>query len=534
MSIKVVLIDGYIDDPAALGVPPYISPIARAVAGAAMDAGGDVEYITIDMIRKGHRIPDAKVSVLISGNTVPGKYIRSMPMSLKEIEEILPSLKGWKLIGGSAASSRIAERFDFSIRTDLAASLYDGMIGKEVGERQRTLEEWNRWMLLGASIVKQHQDYPDPLIAEIETYRGCHRYASGGCSYCIEPLKGKPLMRSVEDILSEAGRLKELGVRNIRVGGQTCIISYGSEDDSGTPRPNPDAVEELFSGLHGIGFDVIHVDNANPSVISDYPEESERILKTLVKYCTPGNVLALGMESADIEVIRSNNLNSTPRQVLDAVRMINRIGGTRGENGMPCLLPGLNFIAGLDGETISTYDKNKEFLRKLVDEGLMVRRINIRQVLPIRREFDVKVNPNLFKKYKQEIRESVDRVMLERIVPKGTVLKDVFMEINDGNVTFGRQIGSYPLLVGIPYKLECGKRYDVIITDWGFRSITGLEYPFRINTQTMAAISSLPGIGKKRAANIVRYRPYSSYDDMRRAIDDDSVIDGLKGLLTFE
>ena len=39
MSIKVVLIDGYIDDPAALGVPPYISPIARAVAGAAIDAG---------------------------------------------------------------------------------------------------------------------------------------------------------------------------------------------------------------------------------------------------------------------------------------------------------------------------------------------------------------------------------------------------------------------------------------------------------------------------------------------------------------
>ena len=534
MSIKVVLIDGYIDDPAALGVPPYISPIARAVAGAAIDAGGDVEYITVDMIRRGHRIPEAKVSVLISGNTVPGKYIRSMPMSLKEIEKILPELKGWKLIGGSAASADIAEKFDFAIEKDLAASLYDGMTGKEVGERYRTLEEWNRWMLLGASIVKQHQDYPDPLIAEIESYRGCHRYASGGCSYCIEPLKGKPLMRSPEDIIAEAKRLKELGIRNIRVGGQTCIISYGSEDDSGTPRPNPDAVEELFEGLHELGFDVIHVDNANPSVISDYPEESERILKTLVKYCTPGNVLALGMESADIEVIQKNNLNSTPKQVLDAVRMINRIGGMRGKNGMPCLLPGLNFIAGLDGETPMTYDKNREFLRKLVDENLMVRRINIRQVLPVRKEFDVKVNPGKFKKYKQEIRETVDHIMLERVVPKGTVLKDVFMEINDGNVTFGRQIGSYPLLVGVPYRLECGKRYDIIITDWGFRSITGMEYPFRINHKTMAAISTLPGIGKKRAANVVRYRPYSSLEDLSRAIDDPSVIEGLKGLLSFD
>lgn len=534
MGIKVVLIDGYIDDPAALGVPPYISPISRAVAGAAIDAGGDVEYITIDMIRAGHEIPDAKVTVLISGNTVPGKYIRSMPMSLKEIERILPSLKGWKLIGGSAASSEVAEKFDFSIRTDLAASLYDGMTGKEVGERFRTLDEWNRWMMLGSSIVAQHQDFPYPLIAEIETYRGCHRYASGGCSYCIEPLKGRPLMRAPKDILAEAAELKKLGVRNIRIGGQTCIVSYGSDDDSGTPRPNPDAVEELFRGLKALDFDMIHVDNANPAVIADYPEESEKILRTLVECCTPGNVLALGMESADMRVITENNLNSTPKQVLEAVRAINRIGGGRGQNGMPNLLPGLNLISGLDGETKETYTMNKEFLQRLVDEGLLVRRINIRQVLPIRKEFNVKVNPNVFKKYKQDIRETIDHTMLERIVPKGTVLKDVFMEINDGNITFGRQLGSYPLLVGVPFRLECGKTYDVIITDWGFRSITGLVYPFRINHENMNAIASLPGIGKKRAANIVRYRPYSSVEDLSRAIDDRNVIDGLAHLISFD
>ena len=42
-DIRVLLIDGYIDDPAALGVPPYISPIIRAIAGAAMDAGAAVD-----------------------------------------------------------------------------------------------------------------------------------------------------------------------------------------------------------------------------------------------------------------------------------------------------------------------------------------------------------------------------------------------------------------------------------------------------------------------------------------------------------
>ncbi|MFA6679400.1 MAG: helix-hairpin-helix domain-containing protein [Candidatus Methanomethylophilaceae archaeon] len=533
-DIKVVLIDGYIDDPAALGVPPYISPMVRAVAGAAIDAGGDVEYITIDQIRKGRRIPEAKVSVVLSGNTVPGKYIRSMPMSSKELDSLVPLLKGWKLIGGSAAASSVADRFDFAVQIDLAASLYDGMTGLEVGERYRTLGEWNRWLMLGAGIVRQHQDYPYPLVAEIETYRGCHRYSSGGCSYCIEPLKGKPLMRSEEDILAEAGLLRSFGIRNVRIGGQTCIMSYGSEDDSGVPRPEPEKISKLFNGLKHLDFDVLHVDNANPAVISEYPEESEKILRTLVDCCTPGNVLALGMESADINVINSNNLNSMPDQVLTAVRLINKVGSERGSNGMPKLLPGLNFIAGLDGETEDTYRLNRAFLQRLVDEGLMLRRINIRQVLPIRREFNVRVNPNLFKKYKQDIRENIDAVMLERIAPRGTVLKDVFMELRDGGITFGRQIGTYPLLVGVPYPLEVGKVFDLIVTDWGFRSITGIEHPFRINEASMAAIASLPGIGKKRSANIVRYRPYTNFDEFSKIMDDADVLEGLRTLISFD
>ncbi|MCQ2055887.1 MAG: radical SAM protein [archaeon] len=534
MDVKAVLIDGYTDDPAALGVPPYISPVSRAVAGAILDAGSEVEYITIDKIRRGYRIPISKISVLISGSTVPGKYIRSMPMSLKEIGEMLPFFKGRKLIGGAAAFSPIANEFDFAAKNDPAALVYDILTEKKITDRFRTLDEWNRWMILGASIVTQHQDYPCPLIAEIETYRGCHRYISGGCSYCTEPLKGKPLMRSPKDILMEAEKLKKFGVRNIRVGGQTCIISYGSKDNSDTPRPNPNAIYELFQGLQKLNFDVLHVDNANPAVISKYPEESKEILDTLVKYCTSGNVLALGMESADMRVIKENNLNSTPNQVLTAIRIINEVGREVGETGMPRLLPGINFIVGLDGESKETYYMNKEFLQKLVNENLKVRRINIRQVLPVRRNFDTKINLSFFKKYKHDIRTTIDHNMLQTIVPKGTILRKVFMEINHGNITFGRQIGSYPLLVGIPYHLKCGRFYDIKITDWGFRSVTGVEYPFRINHEIMSAIASLPGIGKKRAASIIRNRPYHSLDELSRVIGDKEITANLRDFTSFE
>ena len=533
-EIIIVLIDGYIDDPAALGVPPYISPMIRSIAGAALDAGADrVEYISIDMIRKGKRIPDAAVTVVLSGNTVPGKYLRTMPMSLKELAEITPKLKGWRMISGSAADSKEAEAFDFIIRKDPAASLYDGISGKEVLERYRTLEEWNRWMLLGTDIVTQHQDFPEPLVAEIESYRGCHRYKSGGCSYCIEPLKGKPLMRSPKDILEEAQKLRGLGVRNIRVGGQTCIISFGSEDESETPRPNPKAVRELFEGLREMGFDTIHVDNANPAVISSYPEESEKILNILADNCTDGNVLALGMESADPFVITENNLNSTSEQVMDAVRLINKVGAERGERGMPKLLPGINIICGLDGETKDTYRMDMKILEKIKEEGLMVRRINIRQVLPVRRPFDVKVDQRRFKKFKEDIRENIDQAMLQRIVPYGTILKDVYMELNDGNTTFGRQIGSYPLLVGIPYKVDTDEFHDVFITDWGFRSITGITYPFDINHMPMSSLAGLPGIGKKRASKLVMERPFRSLDELAEVIEDPSVVEKLKDIIVL-
>ncbi|MDO5853515.1 MAG: helix-hairpin-helix domain-containing protein [Thermoplasmata archaeon] len=533
-EISVLVVDGYIDDPAALGVPPYISPMVRSIAGAALDAGADrVEYLTVDMIRDGARVPDASVSVVLSGNTVPGKYLRSMPMSSKELEALVPRLGGWKLVGGSAASALVADRFDFAIKRDIAASLYDGMSGLEVDERLRTLDEWNRWMMLGADIVTSHQDFPQPLIAEVESYRGCHRFSSGGCSYCVEPTKGRPLMRSPNDIIAEASRLRELGVRNLRVGGQTCIVSYGSDPDSPVPTPVPETVDDLFEGLQALGFDVLHVDNANAAVIASHPDESAQVLDTLANRCTDGNVLALGMESADPRVVMENNLNSTADQVIDAVRMINRAGASRGPRGMPRLLPGINLICGLDGETSATYTMDMEILERIRDEGLMVRRINIRQVLPVRKDFSVRVDQRRFKRFKEQVREDIDRVMLERVAPRGTVLKDVYMELQDGNVTFGRQIGSYPLLIGVPYKVNTGEFRDIYVIDWGFRSITGVTYPFDINRMPMSALEALPGIGRKRAQRIAAERPFDGPEDLLRVLEDPNVLEGIRDIVTY-
>ncbi|RLF48525.1 MAG: hypothetical protein DRN10_02475 [Thermoplasmata archaeon] len=91
--------------------------------------------------------------------------------------------------------------------------------------------------------------------------------------------------------------------------------------------------------------------------------------------------------------------------------------------------------------------------------------------------------------------------------------------MNKGNATFGRQVGSYPLLVCLPYKKNVGKFVDVKIKDYGYRSITGIEYPLNINHANMKAIESLPAIGKKRAVRIMANRPFKNFEELYKIMD---------------
>jgi radical SAM superfamily enzyme with C-terminal helix-hairpin-helix motif len=358
-----VLVDGYIDEPASLGVPPYSSPQVRAVFGAAREAGAEVTMLSIDSVRHGTKVPSCDVLVVLSGCAVPGRYLRGMPASEREISDLASHANAsFRLLGGPAvleAKESLKARFDLIADVDAAVAANEIVRGDSPSGKWRTLDQWNRWMILGAESVLAHPDFPQPLIAELETYRGCVRYRSGGCSFCIEPLKGKPSHRQPEDVISEARKLHELGVRNFRVGAQTCIVSYLAKDDgTETPVPNSKAIDRLLSGISSLGVDVLHLDNANPAVIAEHPKEAKLALESMVRHCTSGNVLALGLESADPKVREANNLNASAEQTLEAVRLINEVGRDRGPNGLPFLLPGVNFIVGLDDEDAASLDMN--------------------------------------------------------------------------------------------------------------------------------------------------------------------------------
>jgi len=111
--------------------------------------------------------------------------------------------------------------------------------------------------------------------------------------------------------------------------------------------------------------------------------------------------------------------------------------------------------------------------------------------------------------------------MLKRVVPVGTVLRDVRAEVFDNGLTYGRQMGSYPLIVGIPKEIPLNRFYDVLIVGHGFRSITGVPVPINVNREGLKVLQLIPGIGKKTATRILAKRPFKSREEFFKVVGED-------------
>jgi radical SAM superfamily enzyme with C-terminal helix-hairpin-helix motif len=493
------IVDCYTDEPAGLGVPPFIGTYPRYIAGAILDSGHNVKYLTIDDLRSlfvkekrtkktniklknrsanwelKHILNETDILVVIGGVHTPGKYLSAVPGTVAEVKHFIEDLDCFKILTGPVVygSGLYGGR-----KAAIATDGFDLVISDFEYKFERLLEDKfsedvhadvnyskiAKPAVVGAQIVKEHPDFPQFVIAEIETSRGCSRRM--GCSFCTEPLKSAPEYRDQKDIINEIKALSGLGISHFRLGKQSCIYSY---------KNSADELEKLLKGIRdNVKLDVLHIDNANPANVD------EEKTKIIVKYCTPGNVAAFGVESFDPAVIKQNNLNSNPEQVYNAVEILNKYGAKRGANGMPQLLPGINLLYGLIGESKNTNPENVKWLEKMLNNGLLLRRINIREVVifPGTKMAEIgdrflRKNKKRYWKWRNEIRQTIDNPMMKLVVPKGTVLKKLRTEIHDGNTTFARQIGTYPLIIGIKQKLPLNKFVDVKITNHMLRSAVG-------------------------------------------------------------
>ena len=72
-----LVIDGYEDEPAAFGVPPYVGFHVRYICGVLEERNIEYEYCTIDSFRINPRNLENRLGIVIlAGAIVPGKYLR--------------------------------------------------------------------------------------------------------------------------------------------------------------------------------------------------------------------------------------------------------------------------------------------------------------------------------------------------------------------------------------------------------------------------------------------------------------------------
>jgi len=521
--MRFTIIDCYTDEPAGLGVPPYIGTYPRYIAGAIIEAKQEVFYLTIDDIRfyqknkeklfeNGNKnliqknidsekekiitnikiknlsknifnikkiLETTEVLVIISGVHTPGKYLSAYPGTTKEIEGLLDEIgyKGFRVLTGPNAYSgsglyggkKVRETskekgFDLIVK-DMeikVKELIENKFSEDV-PKEYTYDLIKNAAIVGSDIVKQYPDELKFLIAEIETGKGCAR--KKGCSFCTEPIKYCGIQkRDIKDIIDEIKALNKVGVLNFRFGKQSCFYSYGTDEE----------VDTLLKNARKYA-DILHIDNANPQFVN------EEKTKSIVKYCTPGNIAAFGVESFDEKVIKANNLNSNPEQTYKAVKIINKYGNKIGQNGMHIFLPGLNLLFGLINESKKTHEENMFWLKKMLDENLLIRRINVRQVVAFPgteiyntcKDKFIKKNKKYYWKWRNDIRQNVDLPMLKKLFLPDSTLKGLRAEIYDGNTTFLRQIGTYPIIVGVKERLKLDEFYDVKIKDYMLRSLVG-------------------------------------------------------------
>lgn len=528
------IVDGYVDEPACLGVSPYISPNIRAVAGVCTEAGFRVRYLTIDQLRADSSLfaplDRASLVVMVAGVTVPGTYFAGTPATLTEIRQVAATLRGPMTVlggpvtfgyspgGGEAAVRQAISGFDHLLEGDIPAALASLLAG---GTPEGTLSypDFSRWLVAGSGIITEHPRFPW-LICEIETARGCARAVTGGCSFCTEPFYGLPQYRSAADVHAEIAALAACGAVHFRLGRQPDILAYGTKGTAEYPAPDAAALEVLFAGIREAAPNLrtLHIDNVNPGTIARNQDAAREALGVIVRYHTAGDVAAFGMETADPAVVAANNLKADAAMVMDAIRIVNEVGGVR-DRGVPHLLPGLNFVCGLAGETEATYDKNEAFLRDVLASGLLVRRVNIRQLMPFEgtkawEENTLGTHDARFRAFREHVREAFDVPMLQQVFPAGTLLRDIYVE-ESGRVSFGRQMGSYPILTGMPADIPEGTVLDAVVCDHGRRSVTAIPVPVSVNTLPAAALRYIPGIGKKRAVSIIAKRPFASIDAFR-------------------
>ncbi len=495
-----VILDCYTDEPSGYGVRPYLGVHQIHLSQALASLNVPHFYLTIDDLRycSGDVIEDtnntdlrilnrtkncddalsilnrAETIYIIMGCFVDYSYFSAVPPKSNEVYKYLRGCHAKKILFYVLGTTD-------EIACDYADSPLSGIIDHiEFGNAYRWVLENGSWGL--DDLIKPNYNLLDkissieppiisqlcyPIIAEIETGTGCNLAT---CIFCIECSRRiVPTYRDPRSIAIQVKCIYDAGVRHFRLGRQPNFYYYQNQSSI--------QVESLLSGIRDAcpDLETLHIDNAN--IVDVVTPEGQEITKLIARYCTSGNIAALGIESFDSKVRKAIRKAGTAEQALRAIEILNEHGQKKGNDGFPLLLPGINLIYGLPEQDESTQQINLDFLRKVLDNKWQTRRLFFRKMTrPTGISFgDGPVSNTEYDEWFREIVEEFVMPMQDRVYPIGTVLKG-FREVvwKEGD-SYLRTLGTCSIRVVVRgHKLRPYDRFVVRVTkNVGYRLLEG-------------------------------------------------------------
>lgn len=178
---------------------------------------------------------------------------------------------------------------------------------------------------------------PDYL-AYLKIGEGCDNH----CTYCIIPkLRGRYRSRKIEDLIQEAKKLREDGVKELVVIAQDTTV-YGRDLYGKSMLGN------LLEGLSDLGFEWIRVLYSYPEGIT---EDLVDIIASRDNIC---NYFDIPMQHASNKILKLMNRNTTGKELREKVEMI--------RSKIEDAVIRTTFIVGFPGETEEDFEELIDFV----------------------------------------------------------------------------------------------------------------------------------------------------------------------------
>lgn len=494
MQPEVVILDCYTDEPSGYGVRPYLGTHQIHLSQALSHKGVAHTYMTIDDLRyaKGARsngvdnigvlnitrnaenaldiVRNARTIYIVMGCFVQYEYFACKPPTADEVSGFLADSLAKKVLFYVMGTSNEIDR---SFRESQLATMLSEI---EVGNTYRHVLEGpaqvtgghiapNYGLLDAISSARPSlvDDLLAPVIAEIETGTGCN---TPTCYFCIESARSPKIRyRSAASIVKQVKSLYDCGVRHFRLGRQPNFFHYGRHD--------VDELERLLAGIRAVcpELKMLHIDNVN--IVDVVGRTGRDFTRLVVEYCTSGNIAPFGIESFDDSVREASGVIGSAAQVMEAIAIVNEYGAARGPDGLPRLLPGINLIYGLKGQTTETHAINISHLQEILRRGYMTRRLYYRSVTrPTGVSFGEEAIDDVaaYRRNFEEIVREFVLPMQELVYPEGGTIRDLMEVRNDGHSSQLRTFGTCSSRYRVREPLERGFSYDVrVLGNAGYR-----------------------------------------------------------------